>query len=85
MASAAGAPTDADPRDAIAGDEYPVSERYGAVSAPPAPGSQPGGAPALRPPPAPPPFDPVADAQRDEIAGDVYPGAPGNGAPGNAP
>ena len=85
MASAAGAPTDADPRDAIAGDEYPLSERYGTVSAPPAPGSQPGGAPALRPPPAPPPFDPVADAQRDEIAGDVYPGAPGNGAPGNAP
>jgi hypothetical protein len=83
---AAGAPTDEDPRDAIAGDEYPVSERYGAEPTPSAPGPRASGAPELRPPPpAPPRFDPAADAQRDEIAGDVYPGAPGNGEPGNVP
>jgi translation initiation factor IF-2 len=86
VAPAAGASADEDPRDAIAGDEYPVSERYGAQATPPAPGPRAGGAPELRPaPPAPPRFDPAADAQRDEIAGDVYPKAPGNAAPGNVP
>lgn len=87
--SAAGQPADAgeDPRDAIAGDEYPVNEQYGTASAPPAPGALPGGAPEPRPapPPAPAPFDPVADAQRDEIAGDIYPHAPDEGATRSEP
>jgi hypothetical protein len=72
---AADAPTDEDPRDAIAGDVYPAAEQFGAAPGAPAPGPHP---PDVQPsaPPAPPPFDPAADAQRGEIAGDVYPDAP---------